>query len=440
MLSENVGNRVSRRAFLGAAVALAATAGTPGTSAAAVSAGCHNARAFLVAAMDAQTDPIRLSQSYADEAGLFTTAFTYDNALATLAFLALGDGDSLARAARLGDALCYAQQHDPDHDDGRLRQAYDVGPYTFFDGVVQPHGFIRPDGTVNVGSRFGFTGTAVGDMAWAGLALTALAERLRAPRFLAAAVTIGEWIERNARADGPLGGYRFGVDGANNPLRHQATEHNIDVVALFGRLARLTGDAAWRPRRDHAHAFLRRMWNPDGPFFHTGTNDGVEVNRSPVPEDAQTWAQLALGGRDAAVGWAVRNLSVTDHAGQPNSTVPEGQSYEGVTFSTASLVADDSGPVRKPNRAGVWFEGTAHVALAHRDRRVSARLLASIERAQEHLGGGQAIGGRPLPAGAGVVAASSPIDSGFGFGYFPYRHVGATSWYLLAASAANPFA
>jgi hypothetical protein len=39
----------------------------------------------------------------------------------------------------------------------------------------------------------------------------------------------------------------------------------------------------------------------------------------------------------------------------------------------------------------------------------------------------------------GVVAASSLIDTGFGFGYFPVQHVGATPWYLMASLGANPY-
>ena len=56
----------------------------------------------------------------------------------------------------------------------------------------QPDGFVRADGTANVGTQFGFTGTAVGDMAWAGIALSALARRTGARRFLAGAVRIGD--------------------------------------------------------------------------------------------------------------------------------------------------------------------------------------------------------------------------------------------------------
>lgn len=164
---------------LGAAVLLAAGSGTARAADRAQASARSRAQAFLAAAMDAYPDhgTIRLAQSYTDQAGLFSTAFTYDNALAILANLACDTKAGRSRAAALGDALLYAQANDPDHDDGRLRQAYNVGPYTFYDGTPQPDGFVRADGKANVGWQFGFTGTAVGDMAWAGIALATLARR-----------------------------------------------------------------------------------------------------------------------------------------------------------------------------------------------------------------------------------------------------------------------
>ncbi|MBP5907479.1 Tat pathway signal sequence domain protein [Streptomyces sp. LBUM 1478] len=460
------GRRALLGTGLGAAAALAvAGSGTahaaPGTAPRTTGASARRrGQAFLAAAMDAYPDhgTVRLTQSYTDQAGLFSTAFTYDNALAILAHLAVRTADGRARAVALGDALIYAQEHDPAYDDGRLRQAYNVGPYVYYDGVPQPDGFVRADGTANVGTQFGFTGTAVGDMAWAGIALSALARRTGARRFLAAAVRIGRWIERTGRTDEPLGGYKFGVNGANEKLPFTSTEHNTDLVCLFGRLARLTGDRVWWERRARAEAFVQRMWEPSrgsaagatGGFFYTGTNDGVTVNRSPIPEDTQTWTHLALdSGRYArSLDWAARELAVLDHAERRNSTVPAGRSYEGVTFSSASLLANEDAPIAefqpKPNRNGVWFEGTAHLALALRDRGArgdesrARRLIASLESAQDHLGTGQTVGGRALPARAGVVSASSPLDTGFGFGYYPYRHTGATAWYLMAAERSNP--
>lgn len=445
---------MKRRQVLYSAVAVALfTAGLNAPEANAVPArreAASRAYTFLFAAMDAYptSDEFGLMQSYTDQAGLFSTAFIYDNALAIFAFLASGEPAAVQRAVLLGDSLRYAQEHDPQYDDGRLRQAYNTGPYKFYDGTTQPDGFVRPDGAANVATQFGFTGTAVGDMAWAGLAFAALAERTGAPRFLASAVRIGDWIERVASTKTVLGGYSFGVDADDASLPATSTEHNIDLVAFFGRLRQLTGDNRWAQRRERAQAFVVSMWEPRGGFFYTGTNDGVEINRSPVPADVQTWSALALcdGRYGQSVNWAAVTLGVVDGADATNSTVPTGQFYSGVTFSTAALTANEAIPIApgqpKPDRRGVWFEGTAHLALALRNADRGAELLgslfSSLERAQQQLGAGQTIGQKVLPAGAGIVAASSPIDTGFGYGYYPFRHVGATAWYLLAVAGHNP--
>lgn len=407
------------------------------------------ALAFLTAATDAypSVNPgVRLAQSYADELGLFSTAFVYDNALAICAYLAAGRR-YLARARQLGDALLYAQDHDPGHQDGRLRQAYNVGPYVFYDGNPQQYGFVLPDGTANMGWQFGFTGTAVGDMAWPGIALAQLFDRTRDRRYLAGALRIGHWIVSNARSDQPLGGFRFGVDGANKPVTVSSTEHNIDATAFFALLARASGDRSWLAQSAHARGFVLRMWDAGGRFFYTGTNDGSTVNTSPVPEDTQTWSWLALRSARYAgsIEWARTKLTTTDTPTAANSQLPAGVKLTGVTFSSASLTSSAAYNGRTVDRSGVWLEGTGHLAaaLADRDRsgdrRAAASAVRQLELAQDRLGAGQHLGGAALAAGSGVVAASSLIDTGFGFGYFPVRHVGATAWYLLAALSANPY-
>jgi hypothetical protein len=263
-------------------------------------------------------------------------------------------------------------------------------------------------------------------------------------------VKIGNWIVGNAKSAEPLGGWKFGVDGANTKHPGTATEHNIDLIALFGQLGELTGDPVWNDRRWRAQAFVKKMWEPDGGFFYTGTNDGVTINKALIPEDTQTWSYLALQAQlyAGSLDWAAASLKVSDNPGRKNSTVPVGQSYDGVTFTSASLLANEDAPIAeyqpKPDRNGVWFEGTAHLALAQRlrgrrgDEKSASALIASIESAQDQLGAGQAIGGKALPEQSGVVSASSPLDTGFGFGYYPYKHAGATAWYLLAASRSNP--
>ena len=409
----------------------------------------NRALAFLTTAEDAYpgANPgVRLAQSYADELGLFSTAFVYDNALAICAYLASGLR-YLTHARQLGDALLYAQDHDPDHVDGRLRQAYNVGPYVFYDGNPQEYGFVLPDGTANIGWQFGFTRTAVGDMAWVGIALVQLFAHTRERRYLSGALRIARWIVTTARSDQPLGGFRFGVDGADEPVTVSSTEHNIDAAAFFALLARAGRDRSWLRHSRHARAFVARMWDSDGGFFYTGSNDGTTVNTSPVPEDTQTWSWLALRDRRyvRSIDWARARLATTDTPTAANSQLPDGVRISGMTFSSASLTSTAEYNGRTVNRSGVWLEGTGHLAAAladrscYEDRWAAEDALRQIELAQDELGAGQHLGGAPLAPRSGVVAASSLIDTGFGYGYFPVRHVGATAWYLLAAHSANPY-
>lgn len=463
------GSVLGRRAFLAATGAVAAVVAGAGAAAAhdgrawgprpalRPGPGQHHggragsvraAVAFVRAAADAypavNTGP-RLAQSYTDELGLFSTAFVYDNALAICALLADGRRSSVDSARVIGDGLVFAQEHDPDHSDGRLRQGYNVGPYTFYDGSPQPDGFVRADGAANVGWQFGFLGTAVGDMAWPGMALLHLFRATRDDRYLTAAVRIGEWITTNTWSSAPLGGFSFGVDGGNQPVPNGSTEHNVDCVGFFAMLRKVTGERRWTEASEHALAFVDRMWEPGSGWFWTGTNDGVEINRDPVPLDPATWSRLAIRERryDRALDWAGTGLAVTDVPGAPTSQLPAtAEQISGVTFSTASLTstAQYNGTTVHPQ--GVWLEGTAQLAtsLLDRDRRGDRQraewLLEQVRRAQDTLGAGQHLGGAPVDGG--VVAASSLLDTGFGFGYFQVQHVGATSWFLLGSTGTNP--
>mgnify|MGYP000159200516 CR=1 FL=1 len=386
----------------------------------------------------------RMAQSYADQLGLFSTAFVYDVALTICASLAVGRVD---RAATLADGLVFAQEHDPAYDDGRLRQGYNTGPYTFYDGSPQPYGLELPDGTANIGWQFGFLGTAVGDMAWPGVALLHTYAATGEARYRDAAVRIGEWILDNTWSERTLGGFSFGVDGGNTPIPNGSTEHNVDCIAFFRQLEALAGGRRWRRARDHAREFVDLMWDRRGGFFYTGTNDGEEINRSPLPLDPATWGWLAMRenryGR--ALDWADDALAARDVAGTGNSQLPEGVTISGVTFSSASLESTASYNGLPVHQDGVWLEGTAQLACALADRGRGARnsrraraLLGQVLRTQELVGAGQTVGGEVLPERSGVVAASSLIDSGFGFGYFQVQHTGATSWYVMAAEGVNP--
>jgi hypothetical protein len=94
----------------------------------------------------------------------------------------------------------------------------------------------------------------------------------------------------------------------------------------------------------------------------------------------------------------------------------------------------------------VWLEGNGQVAAALLDRSAPGDLTAALDLintaaiGQAELGAEQTIADQPVPPGAGVVAASSPLHAGTeDTGYYPCRHVGATAWFILAATSTNPY-
>lgn len=408
---------------------------------------------YLDAVMDAygQGTDLRLLQSYNNESGLMTAAFIYDNALATIAYLSRPTRENVSRARIIGDTLLWIQANDETYSDGRVRQAYAAGPMVFYGWWPEFPGLARPDGKAAFLWPFGFSGSSVGDMAWAAIALAQLHAHTGRRKYLDGAVALGEWIKEQV-SPYRHGGYHGGVQAdGTTPQPWSSTEHNIDVYALFRMLG-------WKRAARAARDFVRSMWNPDGGHYFTGTHQN-DLNVSVKPEDVNTWAFLSLGDRRfaSAIDWTATHLANTDAA----------TGIKGVTFSDLSKVLE--GPVpgtELPNdRTAVWLEGNGHMACAllarHNggDRHRAVGYLLETVKAQRLLGGGQTVGltsdtnggrlsnpgeggnwtGSPLPAQSGIVAATNAFDTGFGFGYFPNQHVGATSWFLMAAHGVNPY-
>jgi hypothetical protein len=374
------------------------TVNTPSTLTAATSA-IDRAYAFLGYMMDsyATGTSLRLARSYVPTPALDLgdVGFLYDNALAIVALLGRGRSDDLARATVLGDSILYAQKHDPAQD-GRLRDSYHTNP------------FVRSDGTASVAG----SGSAVGNMAWAGIALLQLYQRTHTRGYLDAAGALGTWIDANAGDNRGAGGFTGGVDATGLKLQWKSAEHNIDCFTLFRGLARLTiGSSTWGARSQQALALVQSMWDPTERHFWTGTvDDGITINRGVIPEDVQSWSFLATLNPTyvPALLWAEQHL-----AASPGN-------FYGVSFSTADL-------------NGVWLEGTGHLAAALKasGKRVTAqRYLQAIEYAQKNA---------QHADGMGIVASSRDgLQTGFGWQYFSSLHTGATAWYSLAKLGINP--
>ncbi len=424
----------------------------------ALAASLNNAFTFVNLMMDAYAtgSTVRLAQSYSDQA-LGATAFTYDNAVLLHAYLASGDPDNLPRAEVLGQGMLYAQANNFPVADGRFAQAY-------FVNVAAPgtNVFITP-----AAAPYYFYTSAVGDQAWAGMALAQLYKRTGNESYLTGALKVANWIVTNAYSTTGQGGYSFGtnINQYNQSVpstNGKSTEHNIDTYAFFTMLDTLTHNGTavnsmtWKALAEHALAFLRLLYNASGPYFYTGTvppNDAIST--SPIPEDCQTWSYMALlgsgidlPGRKKTIDWALNNLETTDSASAPDSSIQGTQKFTGLVFDTASLTTTADDP------HAVWLEGTAHAAAALDARILRGndgipQLVADLERAvglfqdimhaQKLLGAGQTVAGKTIPAGLGLVASTSVMDTGFGYTYGPSLHIGATGWYLLAGYAGNPF-
>ena len=471
-------SRVSRRDLFGMGLGAVATAGlapfafTPQANASVTPAVKHpnlpdppspsdasiqNAFIFQNTMMDAYVagNTVRLIQSYADQSGLLSTGFTYDNAVSIHAYLVRGTQDDLNRAQVLGDGLIYAQSTNFPFNDGRFAQGY-------FVNVANSDGsgaYITP-----AAFPFFFYTSAVGDQAWAGMALTQLYRRTGQSKYLTAALKVANWIVTNTYNTLGPGGYSFGtnINPSNQSVpstNGKSTEHNIDTYAFFTMLASIThnGNADngshWSSLAQHALAFVLAMYNASGGYFYTGTlGDQITINPYPIPEDCQTWSYLALLDNrfKNTINWAIANLQTTDTASSTNSDLTGSETITGMVFDSASLSPTISGC--DPN--AVWLEGTSHTVAAliarasaggeslaarFKDIETALSFIGDCQLAQSELGTGQTVAGQAIPAGDGLLAATSLMDTGFGYTYGPSLHIGATGWYLVAALGGNPF-
>ncbi len=350
-------------------------------------------------------------------------AHSYDNALTLLAFLADGGTDGLRRARLIGDAFVYAIDHDRTYDGDRVRDAYAAGDLALPPGwqangrlgTVPTPGFFDEATQQFVEIEQGQIST--GNNAWVMLALEGLYARTGDSRYLDAVQRLGMFVAGFRNDVGTYRGFQGGLDlpESASPQRRPwaSTEHNLDIVAAFTTLAALTGEANWADGAAHARQFVESMWDPARGCNLTGTTDPEHRNENvgQLPVDAQSWAVLAvpgiLGEHPSLLRCAETNHRVGD-AG-----------FAGYDFNE--------------DRDGVWFEGSAHMAVAYR----LANHTAAAEQLRRTLSAAQAAD----PAnGQGVPSASRDgLTTGFGFLFHRRLHSGATAWNVFAQLGFNPF-
>ncbi|MDR3521454.1 MAG: hypothetical protein P4L54_07555 [Acidocella sp.] len=317
-------------------------------------------------------------------------AYVYDNALAGLALLAVGDRGN---ALRIGDALAIAQSHDRYWHDGRLRNAYQAGVMSVpakLPGWWDTKARSWQEDPYQVGSQ-------TGPVAWAMLLWSALGQADAANR-------AGNWLDEQLRAsNGYYGGF-YGFEPHQVKLSWQSTEQNTDLSVAFGKLSRLEDS-------HHAEHFVRAMFDQQRGVFNAGTSPSGTQNIL-LAADAGIWPYLAgIGSANSALA-AIKSLT----------------RGAGIGFSAVS--------------SGTWMEGTGFAALALHglNDRLAGRFMATIEANISPSGYIYASVEPRLSTGLTVgpsLQAGVPEQT---FNYFRRPALAPTAWAVLAALDVNPLA
>ncbi len=285
-------------------------------------------------------------------------AWTYDQALAILAFLEVDDTRAATRCAN--------------------------GMLTVRDGNlgVWADGYDVATGSVTAKP------VAAGPNAWMGLAMLALHGKTREEKYLKASVSVADFLLRLQIAEGkPAGVIAGGFDGKGKPLPWAATEHNADAVAFLAQLADVARQDRYREAAIRAAKWLNReMWDEKLGCYLPGYHNIGKATRSDFPErlDSQTWTILAFHAAAQSPNWPPDAPKA--HNGLPwiakyqCRLTHRGQTVTGFAKITLGEWAIPS----------VWTEGTAGYILAGRilgddDARLAA-LLSSLRALQQKDG------------------------------------------------------
>jgi hypothetical protein len=338
-------------------------------------------------------------------------AFTYDNALASIALFGCGEPQS---ARRIADALAYATDNDPDYHDGRLRNAYAAGVVKQHGPILLPGYWSQERGAWNQDAYQ--VGSATGNQAWAALALLEAFRQTREQRYLLAAEKVLLWTQRNTYDAQAPAGFIGGFYGyPPNPVRQgwKSTEHNVDLAAAWQALQQIKASQDSAEQARIARHFVDSQWlESEGRFLIGTLPDGRTAEHQRSGLDAQIWPLIAVS--DPPRDWS-RALAFIDQAHR-----------------------FDAGYGFNRNPDGLWTEGTAQAAAVAQLTGASdkARPLWPVLMAQQASDGWLfATPQAQISTGLAIGPDSTSND----FFYYHLPHLGATAWAAIAASGVNPF-
>ena len=243
-----------------------------------------------------------------------TYGYTYDNALAIIAYTSLGDLES----AR--DLLGFLSQ-------------YQLPDGSFYDSMFQANGQRRN------ASR------SSGNQAWAFYAIAFYTHQTGDTRYLSMADRVADWLV--IRQDPSDGGMTGGLN-ANGSERHwTSTEHNVDAYFAFKLYSVVRNDSYYLDIANRCKDWLLNVgWNAAERRFNTGENDPSKF------VDAQSLGSIFLNDigdfekQKAVLKYTQRNFRTKKKFSQGKDR----QGYSGFSYEAKD--------------GSFWWEGTVQMAIA----------------------------------------------------------------------------
>jgi hypothetical protein len=342
-----------------------------------------------------------------DDKVIENAAYSYDNALAALAFIA---DDKSENAGMILDSIIAGIDADRFSSD-RLRNAYMAGDPTSLPGFWDDAWF---EDAYQVGS-------SAGNSSMMALAMMQYYTKYGGEKYITCAKTMMDWVLSSCNKDKSIGfiaGYNGWPENGNTKdvqiFTYKTTWHNIAAYAAFKQLHILTKDSKYLEASENALAFVESMHDEDG-YFHVGTkDDGKEQATYNIALTAQFWPKLALGKEyedsSNAIAYAEKNMKRDN----------------GYKYSSNAV---------KKNSSGFWCEGTAFAALAFRmngDDEKALSALEALENIQNPSGSFPAASVEQLYTGESILTGKPLVLNDD-----PY--LAPTAWYVMAICGFNPF-
>ena len=374
----------------------------------------------------AQSAPVMLRSYDTENVYIQNAAFSYDNALAGMAFIS---EDMKPEAQQIMDAFVYAVRNDrtlpaaEEHSEAdgplRVRNAYAAGDISAFpgweSGAKLPGWYDNETGEwyedrYQVGSN-------VGNTSYAAMALMQYYKAYGGEQYLETARSLMDWVieECSDEGDGFTGGFDGWQEGdppVVYPFTYKSIEHNIDAYAVFSALFKVTGESKYREAAGSALRFIESMYDEEQGLFMTGTlDDGVTPNTGVVVLDAQVWCRMALGEAFEPYKSA---LDLVEKMKSPEGAYP---------FCLEN------------KNGGWWAEGTAYTALMYR----------GIGRSDEYRQAMDALASVQLENGLFPAATVDNLSTGMDlfdgspWEYSTDAHIAPAAWFVMAGNGFNPY-